>query len=727
MKTTGLIPLLLISILLMIGCAGTSVISSNPDEQGSIREGNLNLGWFRINYDESSESLSINPIDSLNRSAQIDVTKMAQIGIESMEWDPDTRNWTLDCWLKNPTSLDGYGIWVVFTELGEKKLIGQDGFIWIPVVPDPIRAPFIAVGKDQPLRIFPAHHQEDVTLVIHWPEGVEKWIPIEFFIDASWPAERLTPMVENMSSWNDGEPDPEYFITAWVADFQDTYDTLTVYADLSPVGGPANARLYDDGEHGDGDAGDSVFGCTFESDVDPGDYIITVYALDPAGNDMENDVTVTIEQDPAIPFIGVIIPEGGEVWEVGESYEIQWFTNWVTGTLFIEYSKDDFVSDVNLIASDVEDDGSFMWEDIPDDPSDTCKIRISSTDDPGVFGLSNGYFSIVEPSEPWIHVLTPNGGEVLESGFDYEVTWESGNFDGNVHIEYSKDDFVSDSHYIGPNEPNDGSFLWENVPDDPSDTVKVRIRSFDDPDIFDLSDDYFSIVTGPEKTITVIQPNGGEELITGDKYLIQWTSENVDGDVGIAYSTDNFTHEIFPISVHEENDGSYMWDIPLVECDEAWVRVISEDEPGIYDISDEPFSIIKDPDDPCQPFREILSGTHSNGDMEMEIAIRNADEWETFASWFSPCPDLSGTDWDEEMIIVLIYGERNSSGYYFEMNDICLDDDDVLHVDYNKWYPGPNCMVMWVFTQPYMFVRTDTYAGEIVFDKHLVEDPCDGW
>jgi len=46
-------------------------------------------------------------------------------------------------------------------------------------------------------------------------------------------------------------------------------------------------------------------------------------------------------------------------------------------------------------------------------------------------------------------------------------------------------------------------------------------------------------------------------------------------------------------------------------------------------------------------------------------------------------------------------------------------------VDYSKWYPGPNCGFPWVFVQPYLIVRTDTYPGEVVFDSHWEEDPCD--
>ncbi len=432
-------------------------------------------------------------------------------------------------------------------------------------------------------------------------------------------------MVERLGSGHYYDPDLAYCISAWVADFQDPGDALTVWADLSPVGGDVETPMFDDGEHMDGAAADDIFGCCFQSDHEPGDYTITLYAQDPEENPMENDVVLTLIEDS---------------------------------------------------------------------------------------------------SEPWIEVLSPNGGEVLESGFDFEITWDSALVPGNVHIEYSKDDFVSDSHYIGPNEPNDGSFLWEDVPNDPSDTVRIRIRSFDDPTIFDLSDDYFSIVEGPEKTITVTSPNGGEEWITGYDYEITWTSENISGTVGLAYSKDNFVSDLTPIAVNEVNDGSFMWHVPLDPCTEAWVRLISEDDPLIYDISDDPFSIIKDPDDPCQDFKEIRSGMHSNADVEMEIVVRSEEEWEAKLGWFSPMPHPPNVNWDEEMVIFIAYGERNSSGYYIEVNDICLDDAWVLHVDYDKWYPGPNCIVLWVITQPFMIVKTDTYAGQIVFDQHYREDPC---
>ncbi len=93
-----------------------------------------------------------------------------------------------------------------------------------------------------------------------------------------------------------------------------------------------------------------------------------------------------------------------------------------------------------------------------------------------------------------LQIQVPNGGESWQVGSDEEIIWLSSDVPGTVYIEYSKDNFVSDIHTIATDEENDGSYLWENIPDDQSDTVRVRITSTLDPLIFDISDDDFSIV-----------------------------------------------------------------------------------------------------------------------------------------------------------------------------------------------------------------------------------------
>ena len=93
-----------------------------------------------------------------------------------------------------------------------------------------------------------------------------------------------------------------------------------------------------------------------------------------------------------------------------------------------------------------------------------------------------------------ITVIKPNGGEQWWVETDEEITWASVNVSGTVFVEYSKDNFVSDIHTIATDVPNTGSFLWENIPDDPSNTVRVRISSTANPSVNDISDEDFSII-----------------------------------------------------------------------------------------------------------------------------------------------------------------------------------------------------------------------------------------
>ncbi len=94
------------------------------------------------------------------------------------------------------------------------------------------------------------------------------------------------------------------------------------------------------------------------------------------------------------PWIEVLIPNGGEKWLIGTEREITWDSWNVSGTVFIDYSKSNFIDDINPIAIDEPIDGSFIWE-IPDDESDTVRVRISSTGIPGVYDISDEDFRIV--------------------------------------------------------------------------------------------------------------------------------------------------------------------------------------------------------------------------------------------------------------------------------------------------------------------------------------------
>ena len=89
-------------------------------------------------------------------------------------------------------------------------------------------------------------------------------------------------------------------------------------------------------------------------------------------------------------------------------------------------------------------------------------------------------------------VTSPNGGEEWEGYTHHDITWVAPDSIEFVDISYSKDDFASDVHEIVTNCENTGAYDWY-VPDDPSTTVKVKIKESGGT-LEDESNNYFTIL-----------------------------------------------------------------------------------------------------------------------------------------------------------------------------------------------------------------------------------------
>jgi|GEM_PF-1429530 len=284
------------------------------------------------------------------------------------------------------------------------------------------------------------------------------------------------------------------------------------------------------------------------------------------------------------PSVTVISPNGGEEWMVGSSYNITWTSIGPVGNVKIEYSTDNGGSWVDITAS-TTNDGSHSWT-VPNSPSENCLIRVSDTDgEPS--DVSNAVFAIVAEQQNTITVTSPNGGEVIETGFSHNITWTTSGPIGNLSIQYSTNGGSSWATIVESTE-NDGSFNWI-VPGEDSQNCLVRIAVKDKDNPSDTSDAVFSIIS---PTITVISPNGGESLTIGSIHEITWTSTGTIGDISIDYSTDNGTSWTVIVE-STENDGSYHWTVPDEPSDNCLVRIReNDDDTSPLDTSNETFSII---------------------------------------------------------------------------------------------------------------------------------------
>jgi len=105
--------------------------------------------------------------------------------------------------------------------------------------------------------------------------------------------------------------------------------------------------------------------------------------------------TMTVPVGGALPQIEVLDPNGGESIEWDTQYDVLWTGPGSIDFVDLYYSKDDFVTDINLIEANVPNTETYDWL-VPMDESATVKIRIEESGG-GLSDDSDNYFEIFDP------------------------------------------------------------------------------------------------------------------------------------------------------------------------------------------------------------------------------------------------------------------------------------------------------------------------------------------
>jgi hypothetical protein len=330
-----------------------------------------------------------------------------------------------------------------------------------------------------------------------------------------------------------------------------------------------------------------------------------------------SDAFFTIEESaPASPTITVTSPNGGEILTVGTNHTITWATTGTVGNVKIKYYNENYPGGVTIVSSTVND-GIYSWT-VPDDPSSSCLVEVSEADDGSPSDFSNAIFTIIEssPTTPTITVTSPNGGEELEVGTSYTITWTTTGTVGRVKIRYTTNN-GSNWSAVTSSTSNDGSHTWI-VPDKVSSNCLVKISEASDGSPSDTSNRKFSIVSTPASFITVTSPNGGEELEAGTSFTVTWTTTGTVASVKIQYSIDN-GNSWNTVTSSTGNDGTYSWKVPDVDASQCFVKITEASDGSPSDTSDTAFSI----------FTPQLIVTSPNGDEELEAGTSFTVTWTT--------------------------------------------------------------------------------------------------
>ncbi len=287
---------------------------------------------------------------------------------------------------------------------------------------------------------------------------------------------------------------------------------------------------------------------------------------------------------PSTPTIRVITPNDGEQLIIGSIYKITWFSTNSREPVKIEYSINGGETWTEITGSIF--DGDFDWL-VPDEPSVACLVRISAIDGEPV-DVSDAVFSIVQPQTGNLIVHTPNGGENLETGSEYNISWTCSGLN-NVIIEYSVNNGAT-WLYIDKVPADNGSYTW-TVPGTPSVNCLVRVIGADsDENSSDVSDDVFTIFDPTQASIEVLTPNGGESLGVGEEYYITWASSGIN-NVLIEYSTTS-GEQWNTIDTVPAIGGRFTWTVPDTPSESCLIRISGADSPeNPSDVSDSVFSI----------------------------------------------------------------------------------------------------------------------------------------
>jgi len=224
--------------------------------------------------------------------------------------------------------------------------------------------------------------------------------------------------------------------------------------------------------------------------------VIVSDAGDPALYD-ESDASFAILR----PAIHVLSPDGGEDWEIGRSGEIKWEASETIERVTILLSQNGGQTYLPIVAS-TPNDGRYVWPAVAASEGSTCRIKVV---DPltAVNDTSDSNFAVLAgsgpaPDVPSIQVVSPNGGEILPAGGDYEINWAATLVD-EVNIEVSIDGGQSYA-LLDTQEENDGVYIWESISDAYIGSfTRIRISDFYNPTKYvDASDASFTITAPTE-------------------------------------------------------------------------------------------------------------------------------------------------------------------------------------------------------------------------------------
>ena len=418
-----------------------------------------------------------------------------------------------------------------------------------------------------------------------------------------------------------------------------TYDVFTGLTNLEVYGYITSAvddtfdtiQLYDDGTHGDLVSGDSIFTNTLTTiGYSEGFYNLALSSEDTNGY-VQNASNVH-------PFMIIDYPE---ITNIQHTPEIP--TNLEPVTVTANATDGSGIASVQLYYS-FDNQQSFISVSMDSINPDEYEGEIPAASVPTVYFYIHAIDIYTNTTNsdtqsyqvelpPTITLNFPNGGETWYIDSSATVDWDYTNLEGNIDIELNRAYPTGDWELLTDTvDISSGSWEWDQVTSDTTSYARIRLTSQSNPSVSDVSNGNFSIEYGIPPSILVVSPNGGETWVIGEPDTVEWSFENLTGNISIELNRDYPAGEWDTLAIDlDVNLGSWEWvEVTGDTTSNARVRLSSLSNPTVNDISDSNFTI----DSPWHlyvtltPHNIPIQIPAGGGSFEFDVEISNQDNFD---------------------------------------------------------------------------------------------------
>lgn len=295
---------------------------------------------------------------------------------------------------------------------------------------------------------------------------------------------------------------------------------------------------------------------------------------------------VTTAHNNSTPFISVLSPGNGTVWQVGQTVAVTWLDNISNNVNITIYQG---TTPIYAVGTNTPSDGyhSFVVPNV--NAATNYHIRISPVGH--VAGLSDGLSGAVEiqpdpNAGPNIDVFSPGTGAVLYTGRSVAVRWTD-NISENVNITIYRG--VTPVYGLTASTASDGYYRF-TVPNlAPNNAYYIRVSSVNNIQVFGNSG-AFEIRVDPNATpvIDIVSPTSSSSWRVGQNVGIHWT-DNISEPVSIVLYKSNV--QVRTIASSTPSDGYHLYTVPNLVAGSDYTIKITSTNNGAVQATSEAFDV----------------------------------------------------------------------------------------------------------------------------------------